>query len=319
MKKSRSMLFGLAALCVLCLLSGVSQGQGPLDLSIDAHIASQRGRETLVAASDGPYPGALFRYVKLEVPNRGGFWLGGSARGNFGCDLSLFLQGSYLFPNNVDGAILLDPGATPRLLSASVGSNLDWWYIEGFGTYRISGAFSVVLGYRSDHHNFYTDSSEILDLAFAPLAQFYGFPLANNLRLDLNVLSNVPYFGVQWGDANGITLRIIYSPLPTINVESTLSQNNGVIRPQNWLGGKDSLSHGQFLELYAQYSGEVSPSLQLGFFCKGTWLQGSTKTDLSESIVGGTAGYDVSYYSMSWNVGADAKLSFDVSGLLYLW
>jgi hypothetical protein len=158
-----------------------------------------------------------------------------------------------------------------------------------------------------------------LDILFAPAAQFFGLPLANNLRLDLNVLSSVPYFGVQWGGPDAITLRIIYSPWANINVESTLSQNNGAFRPQNWLGGKDSLSNTMFLELFGQYSGRVTPSLQVAIFYRGTWLQGSTKTSLSETLVGGAAGYDIAYHTASWNVGANATLAFDLSGLLYPW
>jgi hypothetical protein len=314
MKRPWSILLCLVALCVLC---GVAQGQMPFDVSVGGFIASQQGRETLTSSSEGPFPGALFRYSKLEIPNRGGVWLGGGAEAKIGSDLNLSVQGSYLIPNNKEGSILLDPGATPRLIPASINSHLDWWYVDGFGAYRMNGPFSIVLGYRYDHHNFYTDSPEILDILFAPLAQLLGLPLG--LRLDLNVLSSVPYFGVQWGESGGGTLRVIYSPWAMINVESTLSQNNGIFRPPNWLGGKDSLSRAQFFELFGQYSVRVAPSLDLAIFCRATWLEGRTKTSLSESLVGGTAGYDVSYHRVSWNVGANAKLAFSFPDLLYSW
>jgi|SRR5271157_2202845 len=317
MKRPRSLLFGLVVLLVMC---GVAQGQPPLEVGTDGYVALQGGQGTLTASSDGPFPGALFRYVKLEIPYRGGVWLGGGAKAKIGSDLNLFIQGSYLVPHNIDGGIGLDPGATPRVISASIDSNLDWWYVDGFGTYRLNGPFSVVLGYRYDHNNFFTDSSEILDILFAPAAQLFGLPLANRLRLDLNVLSSVPYFGVQWGgDPDAITLRVIYSPWSRIDTESTLSQNDGIFRPQSWLGGKDALSNTMFVELFGQYSGRVTPSLQVAIFCRGTWLQGSTKTSLSETLVGGAAGYDVAYHSASWNVGANANLDFDFSGLLYPW
>jgi hypothetical protein len=317
MKRPRSILLGLVVVFVLC---GVAQGQQPFEVSADGYVALQGGLETLTASSDGPFPGALFRYVKLEIPYRGGVWLGGGVKAKVGCDVNLYVQGSYLVPGNIDGGISLDPGATPRVISTGTNSNLDWWYVDGFGTCRVNGPFSVVLGYRYDHHNFFTDSSEVLDILFAPAAQFFGLPLANGLRLDLNVLSSVPYFGVQWGgDPDAITLRVIYSPWARIYTESTLSQNNGVFRPQNWLGGNDTLSDTLFLELFGQYSARVTPSLQLAVFVRGTWLQGSVKTSLNETLVGGTAGYDVAYHSAGWNVGANAKLAFDFSNLLYPW
>jgi hypothetical protein len=317
MRRPRSILLCLIAVFVLC---GVAQGQPPFEVSADGYVAWQGGLDTLTASSDGPYPGALFRYVKLEIPYRAGVWFGGGAKAKIGRDLHLFVQGSYLVPSNIDGGISLDPGATPRVISASINSNLDWWYVDGFGTCRLNGPFSVVFGYRYDHHNFFTDKSEVLDILFAPAAQFFRLPLANGLRLDLNVLSSVPYFGVQWGgDPDAITLRVIYSPWARIDAESTLSQNNGAFRPQNWLGGKDALSDTLFLELFGQYSGRVTPSLRVAIFCRATWLQGSTKTSLNESLVGGTAGYDIAYHTASWNVGANAKLAFDFPGLLYPW
>ncbi|MGB6067274.1 MAG: hypothetical protein WBG50_20910 [Desulfomonilaceae bacterium] len=309
MKRPWSVLLGLVVLLVLC---GVAQGQPPFGLTADGYVASQGGREALTASSDGPFPGALFRYVKLEVPNRG-VWLGGGAEAKIGSCLNLFVQGSYLCPNNVDGTITLDPGATPRLLNANAGSNLDWWYVDAFGTYRLNGPLAVVLGFRYDHHNFFTDSSEVLDILFAPIAQQLG------LRLDLNVLSSIPYFGLQCGHPDGVTLRVIYSPFASINVESTLSQNDGVFRPQSWLGGQDTLSSSQFVELYGQYSRRMTPSLKVAIFCRGTWLQGSTSTSLNETLVGGAAQYDVSYHSESWNIGATAELAFDFPVRLYPW
>ena len=110
MKSPGSILLCLVALLFLC---GVAQGQPPFKVKADGYVALQGGRETLTASSDGPFPGALFRYVKLEIPNRGGVWLGGGAEAEIGSCVSLFVQGSYLCPNNIDGSITLDPGATP--------------------------------------------------------------------------------------------------------------------------------------------------------------------------------------------------------------
>jgi hypothetical protein len=312
----------VVGLLTLCLLSGqcrIAFGQAGLSVSAETFVGWQDGRQTFTASSDGPYPGALFRYVQLRIPNRGGLWLGEGIKAGIGCDLKLFLQGWYLFPNNIDGTILLDPGATPRLIPADINAHTDWWYVDGFGTYRLNGAFSAVLGVRYDHHNFYTNDQQILDLLFGPVAGHYHLPLNDALRLDLNVLTTTPYFGCQLGDSEGITLRVIYSPWSSINVESTLSQNDGIFRPQNWLGGRSTLSKKTFAELFVQYSARVAPSLQAAIFAKGTLLEGSTKTSVSETLVHGAAGYDVSYHSVGWMGGINANLEFELPDFRLPW
>ncbi len=318
----KSPLTAVVSLLALFLLSGpcpVAFGQDGLALSAESFVGWQVGRETFTASSDGPYPGALFRYVQLGIPNRGGLWLGEGIQAGIGCNLKLFFQGWYLFPNNVDGTILLDPGATPRLIPADINAHTDWWYLDGFGTYRLKGAFSAVLGVRYDHHNFYTNNKEILDLLFGPSASLFGLPLTDALRLDLNVLTTTPYFGCQLGDSEGLTLRVIYSPWSSINVESTLSQNDGIFRPQNWLGGRSTLSKKTFAEVFVQYSATVAPSLQMTIFAKGTLLEGSTKAPVNETLVNGAAEYDVSYRASGWIGGVSANLGFNLPDFRFPW
>jgi hypothetical protein len=298
----------LVCTLVLCIACRFAYGLSSEQLNFDFYAGWQGGqKQTLSVSGDGPYPGALFRSVQLEIPNRG-LWLGVGASTGSCSDFRLFVQGWYFFPNNVQGAILLDPGATPVLIPADVKSHLDWWYVDVFGTYRTSGAFSVVLGARFDHHNYFTDDPEILNIVF--------FPLSNLMRFDLNVTSTIPYFGCQWGPASGLTLRAVYGPLGWINTESTLSQNNSVFRPVNWLGGQAGLSKKDFFELFGEYSKAVSASMQIGIFGRGTWLSAATHTSLSESLVNGSAEYDVSYRRTSWTVGASATAHFDIPQFL---
>ena len=297
MNRSVTVMVVFLALCIWSGPCPVAFGQGTLQMSADTFVGFQSGKQTLTASSEGPFPGALFRYVRLEIPNRGGTWLGGGTEAAIGNRVGLYFQGWYVFPNNIDGAITLDPGATPRLLPAGVNSHTDWWYVDGFGTFRLNGPFSGVLGLRYDHHNFYTNDKEILDILFGPLASALGLPLNDALRLDLNALSTSPYFGFQWGNPDGMTLRVIYSPWITINVESTLSQNDGIFRPQSWLGGGSTLSKTTFAELFGQYSLKVAPSFRLAIFAKGTWDEGFVKTPIRETLVNGVAQYDISYWT----------------------
>jgi hypothetical protein len=173
----------------------------------------------------------------------------------------------------------------------------------------VNDPFSILVGVRFDHHNYFTKDPEILNLS-SPV------PLANRMRFDLNVVSTVLYFGFQWGPSYGITLRAVYSPLGWINAKSTLSQNNDWARPVNWLGGEAGLGKKEFVELFGEYSRAVSPSMQLGVFCRGTWLAASTHTTLTETLVNGAAGYDVSYRSASWTLGAKATVRFDMPEFL---
>lgn len=308
MNRLKALLTGAAALCVL---TGVAYGQPPCELGFDFYLGWQGGlRQTLTASSQGPFPGALFRSVKLEIPNQG-IWLGGAANARVGDDLKLLVQGWYFLPSNNEGLIVLDPGATPRQIPAGVKSNLDWWYIDALGAYRLTGPFSGVLGVRFDHHTYYTDDPEILNIIF--------FPLSNQMRLDLNVLSTIPYFGFQWGPSAGITMRVIYSPLGWITAESTLSQNNSIFRPQNRLGGEGGLNKKELLEVFGEYSREVASSTQIGLFGRATWLNGSTDTNLTETLVNGAAEYDIAYRRVGWTLGAKATVLFDVPQFLQSW
>ena len=307
MKRTRILLYGVVT---VFLFWGIAYGQPPYDINFDFYVGWQGGqRQTLEAASEGPYPGALFRSVKLEIPNRG-VWLGAGLDGTIGDELGMLAQGWYFLSSNTDGAILLDPGATPRQVPASVSSSLDWWYVDVMGTHRVSGPFSVGLGLRLDHHIFYTGDPEILNLIF---------PLPSLMRFDLDMLSTIPYLGFQWGPSHGLTLRVLYSPLGWLSTESTLSQNNGVIRPQNWLGGKEGLARREFFELFGEYSAEVAPSAQLALFGRGTWLNGSSNATLAETLVNGSADYDVSYRRVGWTIGAKAAVLFDMPDFLNPW
>lgn len=311
MKRTRTLLVGVVALCLLC---GVAYGQSPYELSFDFCAGWQGGqRETLTSSSDDAVPGSLYRYSKLEIPNRG-LWIGAGLDARIGEDLKLFLQGWYFFPSNTEGSILLDPGGGggPRYIPAALESHLDWWYVDGFGTYRLGGPLSGVLGVRFDHHLYFTEDPEILDLLI-PLPP-------NEMRLDLNVLSTMPYFGLQWGPSNGLTLRMIYSPCGWMHTESSLSQvNNPIVRPPNWLGGDKVLSRKDFFELFGEYSGEVVSSVDLAVFGRGTWLSGTTDAPIRETIVNGTAEYDVSYRRVGWTIGARATLLFDVPEYFLPW
>jgi hypothetical protein len=295
------------------LALGLAYGESPCQPSLDFYVGWQGGqKQTLTSSSDGPYPGALYRFSQLEVPNRG-VWLGASANANanWGCDLRLSVQGWYFLPTDTEGSILLDPGATPRQIPAGVSSNVDWWYVDAFGALRLRSSFAAILGLRFDHHNYYTEDPELLNIIF--------FPLTNQMRLDLNVVSTIPYFGLQWGPSSGLTLRALYSPLGWINVESTLSQNNSIFRPQNWLGGQSDLTTKEFFEVFGEYAGQVTPFAQLGIFARGTWLNGRTNTSLSESLVNGSAEYSVSYRSASWTIGCKAAVNFDFPRLWNGW
>ncbi len=308
MKGPMSLLVGVVSLSLLC---GFAYGQLPYELSFDFYTGWQGGqRQTLTAESDGPFPGALFRSVELGIPNRG-LWLGAGADAKIGCDLNLFVQGWFFVPSNVDGSILLDPGATPRKIPADVNSHIDWWYIDTFGTLRLCGPFSVVSGLRFDHQNYFTDDPEILNIIF--------FPLPNVMRLDLNVLSTIPYLGVQWGPSSGLTLRAVYSPLGWMNLKSTLSQDNSVFRPENFLGGQDNLTKRDFFELFGEYAGQLGSSLQIAVFGKGTWLSGTTNAILTESLVNGAAEYKISYRRCSWTIGARGTAFFSLPEFFYLW
>jgi len=145
------------------------------------------------------------------------------------------------------------------------------------------------------------------------------FPLPTQMRLDLNVLSTIPYFGFQWGPSDGVSLRVVYSPLGWITAESTLSQNNNIARPLNVLGGEGGFTKKKFFELFLEYSGEVTPATRLAIFGRGTWLQGTTDTDLRESLLNGSAEYGISYYSVSWTLGAKATVLFDIPAFLRSW
>lgn len=297
----------LVCTLVLCLVSGAAYAQSSDQLNFDFYVGWQGGqKQSLSVASEGPYPGALFRSVELNVPNRG-LWLGGSLNTMSCGDYQLYVQGWYFFPSNVQGTILLDPGATPQQIPADVKSHLDWWYVDVFGTRRIGCTFSALLGVRIDHHDYYTDDPEILNIIF---------PVTNRMRLDLNVLSTIPYIGVQWGPSYGLTLRAIYSPLGWINAKSTLSQNNGGLRDVNWLGGKTGLGNKQFFELFAEYTRDMGTGMELGIFARGTWLQATNHATLSESLVNGSADYDVSYHRAAWTLGANASVRFDMPQVL---
>jgi hypothetical protein len=318
MRSSLTVAVSVVALCLL--ISGGWSGavaQNGLAVSAEMFVGLQEGRQTFTASSDGPYPGALFRYVQLGIPNRGGVWIGQGIQADINCDLKLSLQGWYLFPSNVSGSILLDPGATPRLIPAEINTHTDWWYLDGFGTYRLRGAFSAVLGVRYDHHNFYTDNKEILDILFAPFAAF-GLTVDNALRLDLNALTTTPYFGCQFGDSGGLMLRVLYSPWSSVNVKSSLSQSN-FIRDPNWLGGGARLSKRTFAELFVQYSSKVNSSLQMSIFAKGTLLEGSTRTNISETLVPGSAEYDIAYRASDWTGGLSANLAFNTPEFRLPW
>jgi len=301
----------LAGVLTLCLLSGGVYGQCPPDLALDFYVGWQTSqRQTLTVEGDGPFPGALFRSVKLDIPNQG-VWLAAGANKRIGGNLDLFVQGWYFLPSNIKGSIILDPGATPRHIPAGLSSHVDWWYVDTFGTLRFGDPSSIVLGVRFDHQNYFTDDPEILNILF--------FPLSNQMRLDLNVLSTIPYLGYQWGPSNGLTLRAIYSPLGWINIKSTLNQNNSIARPVNWLGGESGLTKKEFFELFGEYSGSVGPSMQIAVFGKGTWLHGSTETTLTETLVHGAANYHISYHRVSWTIGLRGTVLFSIPESLFPW
>ena len=308
MKRPMCLLVGVVSLSLLC---GLACGQTPYGLSLDFYTGWQGGqRQTLTAESDGPFPGALFRSVELGIPNRG-LWLGAGVDAKIRGDLNLFVQGWFFVPSDVEGSILLDPGATPRKIPADVNSHIDWWYIDAFGALRLSGPFSVVLGLRFDHQNYFTDDPELLNIIF--------FPLPNVMRLDLNVLSTIPYLGLQWGPSNGLTLRAVYSSLGWVNLKSTLSQDNSIFRPENFLGGQDNLTKRDFFELFGEYSAQLGPFMQLAVFGKGTWLSGTTDTTLTESLVNGAAEYKISYRRCGWTIGARGTVLFSLPEFLYPW
>jgi hypothetical protein len=319
MKHRVAVVVGLLALCLLSGPGPVVSGQAPLSVSLDSFVGWQEGRQTFGTSSDGPYPGALFRSVEFGIPNRGGIWLGEGIQVGIGGDLRLFLQGWYLFPNNADGAILLDPGATPRQVPAGINAHTDWWYVDGFGTYRLNGAFSAVLGLRYDHHNFYTNDKQIIDILFGPDAIRYGLPLTDSMRYDLNLLSTIPYFGCQLDNAHGLTLRVIYSPWSSINVQSALSQNEGLLRQPTWLGGRAPLSRTTFAELFVQYSGSVASSVEISIFAKGTLHEGSTRATVRETLDNGAAEYGISYHTAGWTGGLNANLAFNLPQLGSPW
>jgi hypothetical protein len=298
----------LVCTLLLCLVSGMAYGLSSDQLNFDVYAGWQGGhKQTISVATDQLIPGALFRSVEFAIPNRG-VWLGGSLSTGSCSDYRLYVQGWYFFPNNVQGSILLDPGGTPRQIPADVKSHLDWWYVDIFGTRRMSDPFSVVLGVRIDHHDYFTDDSQVLNIVIPAVS--------NRMRFDFNVLSTIPYLGFQWGPSYGLTLRAVYSPLGWINAKSTLSQNNGIARPLNWLGGEAGLAKKEFFELFAEYTREVNPSMQMGVFARGTWLSASTHTSISETLVNGSAEYDVAYNRAGWTLGGSATLRFDMPQLL---
>lgn len=298
----------LVSLLVLCMMSGIAHGFSTDQLNLDFYAGWQGGdKQSFSVSTDQPNPGALFRSAQFNIPNRG-LWLGAGLSTGPCSDYRLFVQGWYFFPSNARGTIVLDPGATPRQVPADIKSHLDWWYVDIFGTRRVSDPFSFVLGVRVDHHDYYTDDPGILNLVI---------PVSNRMRYDLNVLTTIPYFGFQWGPSYGLTLRAVYSPVGWIDVKSTLSQNNDGARPVNWLGGKSDFSKKQFFELFAEYTREVSPSMQLGVFARGTWLNATaSNASISETLVNASATYDASYQRSGWTVGGSATVRFDTPQLL---
>jgi hypothetical protein len=309
MKRQRGV---LCCTMALCLVWGVAYGLSPCQPNFDSYVGWQGGqKQTFIVSGDGPFPGALFRSVQLDIPNRG-IWVGGGADTGCGRDVRLYVQGWYFFANNVKGAILMDPGATPVQIPADVTSNLDWWYLDGFGTYRLSDPFSVVLGLRFDHHNYFTDDPEIVNLLI---------PVPNQIRFDVNMVSTIPYVGFQWGPSYGLTMRVLYSPVGWIDAKSTLSQNNDGVpnrgpNGQNWLGGESNLGNKTFAELFGEYSRDVNCSIQLGIFGRGALLQATSRATVTETIENGAARYDVSYRRISWTVGAMGTVRFDVPQFL---
>jgi hypothetical protein len=139
------------------------------------------------------------------------------------------------------------------------------------------------------------------------------------MRLDLNVLSTIPYLGFQWGPSTGLTLRAVYSPVGWVNLKSTLSQDNSVFRPENFIEGHDNLTKRDFFELFGEYAGQLGSSMQVAVFGKGTWLSGTTDTILTESLVNGSAKYKISYRRSSWTIGARGTVLFSLPEFLCLW
>ncbi|GEM_PF-6573711 len=300
--KSKRLL--LVVVVVLIGVPGTGHAEALTSLPVDFYVGWQGGhRETLVTTSDGPYPGALYRYARIEVPNEG-VWLGAGTTLAFRPRLTVRVEGWWMLPNNKQGGIALDPGATPIILNGDLSPNLDWWYLDLAGIYNVSGPFSIIQGWRFDHHALFTENWTL------PI--FGTYPI----RFDVNVLSTIPFFGAQWSTGDSFTLRALYTPWAWVNMKSSLAQNGPAPRPPSLIEGQRDLSVAQFAELFFDYSRIAWPAARVGVVARLTWMHGSTQATLTETLVNGAASYDVAYDRIGLTIGANGSFAFNTPGFL---
>ncbi len=274
---------------------------------LDFYVGWQGGHRHVVSASTNSRqtPGALFTSVTLDAPSKG-VWLGASTGIDINCKVALLLQGWYLLPSDSQGSMYLDPGGSiTNQATGNFGPKSDWWYVDGMGAFCVNGPFSVVQGWRFDHHTMTTRDSSI------PVLNSQ----INPFRFDVDVLSTIPYIGVQWSNPTTLTVRAIFAPFGWLNASTTIAQSGPSPRPPTEIKGGGNFQRIQFFEFFGEYSKPVSSNLKMGVFGRITSLHAATTgVSLSETLNNGAASYDASVNTFGWTIGGKASMTFSSPG-----
>lgn len=225
-----------------------------------------------------------------------GLWLGAGGTIELGDGLGAMVGGSYLVPADGSSEEVYNDGVGD--LRRSWESSVQWWTLEGAGTYAFLGTTVAMAGFRYD--SFRLDFHDPEDATFATSRP--------SDEADVTIQGYLPFVGMMAvHDVNPSYVRAGLIGFPVVLGHVDYKQTFGGIPAR--LEGSGDFNAGYFVEAFAEYSRTVS-SATVGVFARWSMIHAEADADLDATgfgsdtfrftmdrrvwILGGSIGYDFS-------------------------
>jgi hypothetical protein len=246
----------LMVMVALCAVAADSQGQGFMGITGTPKVYfgwTEHAKGSIWALNRQTSTGTA------AWPLRG-FWLGASKDLTLGDGFGVLISGSVFFPRRSAGTWREEPG--PRTFDFQI-PQYDWWTLDGLAACRITGATSLLAGFRWDHTSTrvnYSDNTfdDYVLNAYLPLIGMQLTKRSPNCSMLVRCVGS-PWVGGQlkyhfWGD------------------------------PATAEFGDFRVNNSYFLEFFADCSMMIAGDLSVGGFVKWNYLHIKTgKQNLSGS------------------------------------
>ncbi len=247
----------------------------------------------------------------LKAPFRGA-WLGLSMTSAPTCGPGYRIAAGFLIPNTASGDLFQNE-TTALPVTGDLSSRNEWWYLDGAGTYTVTGdpcngLFQAVGGLRWDYFKA-TQSIAASDEAG-------GSDLNESATNILKVSAWLPYAGLQYrmisSDSRFLARAV---GLPWLWGQVTFNDSSSGTSAQVPFQGSgqfsESLKDGYFLEFFGEYARTISCSIEAGAFAKVDLIHAQTQVGDYVSSVDGPRQEQIRYDRRSLTVGGLVSLSFN--------